>query len=49
MDPKGIGYTGAVLFCMVQDRGQVSGCYEHGKEPSLFIQCGKLLDWLRNY
>ena len=34
---------------MVQDREQVSVCYEHGNEPSLFIQCRKLLDWLRNY
>lgn len=49
MDPKGIGCIGVDYFHMVQDRGQVSGCYEHGNEPSIFIQCRKLLDWLRNY
>jgi len=27
----------------------VSSCYEQGNEPSVFIQCIKLLDWLRNY
>jgi hypothetical protein len=49
MDPKGIGCIGVDWFHMVQDRGQVSGSYEHGNELSTFIQCRKVLDWLRDY
>ena len=29
-------------------QGQVSGTCECGNEPSGFIKCGELLDWLRN-
>jgi hypothetical protein len=29
--------------------GQVAGCYADGNEPSGFMQCGEILDWLSNY
>jgi hypothetical protein len=36
LDSSGSGY------------GQVTGCSEHINEPSSFIKCGEVLDWLNN-
>ena len=29
--------------------GRVAGCYAYDNDPSGFMQCGEILDWLNNY
>jgi hypothetical protein len=30
-------------------QGAVDDCCEHGNEPSAFIKCWEVLEWLRNW
>jgi hypothetical protein len=37
---KEISYEIMDCICLVQDRGLVVGCCEHGNEPSVYIKAG---------
>ena len=47
MDLKEIGWVRMVWIYLVQDRGQMVGCCEHGNEHTGSVVYGEFLDYLR--